>query len=265
MLIHANKRWPKVASANLWPYALRRASDVLNETPSFQDPNRRSAQQIFAVTKVNPNSKHWKRFGCPVYVLDSSLQAGHIHHKWTQRSRVGIYIGRSPQHARSVALVLNLETGLVSPQFHVKFDSSFHTIKQSPEIKSLWQVKAGFVAQREPTVAQRTAKKGDTPKANADPPSEGVTFAQGTKRPRLEEVPPRPEPRVPNAPLVQVDRRPPEPREASELNKDVLQHHATSHNTDLEAPPLTRRYRLPRLRLGSNGDTANRSNDSSNQ
>jgi hypothetical protein len=59
--------------------------------------------------------------------------------------------GRSPQHARNVALVLNVETGLASPQFHVKFDPSFHAVKQSPEMTSLWQIKAGFVAQREPT------------------------------------------------------------------------------------------------------------------
>ncbi len=151
MLIHANKRWPKAATANLWPYAVRMANDVLNETPSLRDKARRSPLQIFADTKVHPNSKHWKPFGCPVYVLEAGLQKGGIHHKWQQRSRVGLYIGRSPHHARSVALVLDLQTGLVSPQFHIKFDPSFHTVKQSPEIESKWQTKAGFVAQREST------------------------------------------------------------------------------------------------------------------
>jgi len=37
----------------------------------------------------------------------------------------GNYLGRSPQHARLVALVLNLTTGHISPQFHIKFDPSF--------------------------------------------------------------------------------------------------------------------------------------------
>jgi hypothetical protein len=36
MLIHANKRWPKVATANLWPCAACMANDVLNETPSLR-------------------------------------------------------------------------------------------------------------------------------------------------------------------------------------------------------------------------------------
>jgi transposase InsO family protein len=111
MLIHANQRWPKCVTANLWPYAMRMANDVLNETPNMLDKQRRTSQQIFANTKVQPNPKHWKPFGCPVYVLDSRLQgAGGIFHKWKQRSKVGIYLGRSPQHARSVALVLSSES-----------------------------------------------------------------------------------------------------------------------------------------------------------
>jgi hypothetical protein len=116
MLIHANKRWPKVATANLWPHAACMANDVLNETPSLCMATRQSPLQAFADTKVNPNAKHWKPFGCPVCLLvDSNLQQGKIHHEWKQRSRAGMNIGRLPQHARNVALVLNIETGLVSP------------------------------------------------------------------------------------------------------------------------------------------------------
>jgi hypothetical protein len=32
--------------------------------------------------------------------------------KWEERARVGINLGTSPLHARTVALVLNIETGL---------------------------------------------------------------------------------------------------------------------------------------------------------
>ena len=97
---------------------------------------------------MSPNPKHWQHFGCPVYVLERTLQtAGGIHHKWRERSKVGVYLGRSPQHAQSVALVLSLRTGLVSPQFHVVFDTTFQTMKSSfggQPPASLWQVKAGF-------------------------------------------------------------------------------------------------------------------------
>jgi hypothetical protein len=122
------------------------ANEAINNAPSFQDDNRRTPVEIFANSNVTANPKHWKPFGCPVYVLDNQLQAGKPFHKWQQRSKVGIYLGKSPQHGRSVALVLSLDTGLVSPQFHVAFDPSFRTVKDI-KTKSQWQIKAGFVMQ----------------------------------------------------------------------------------------------------------------------
>jgi hypothetical protein len=96
----------------------------------MQHPQKLSPQQVLSNTDVQPNPKHWKPFGCPTYVLDPPLQSNTgIFHKWKQHLRVGIYIGRSPQHARSVALVLDRQTGLVSPQFHVKFNPSFQTVE----------------------------------------------------------------------------------------------------------------------------------------
>ena len=76
MLVHANKRWPKAITTNLRPYTMRMANDVLNETPHMQDVSKRTAQQIFSKTLVQTNPKHWKPFGCPVYVLNRNLQAG---------------------------------------------------------------------------------------------------------------------------------------------------------------------------------------------
>ena len=69
-------------------------------------------------------------FGCPVYILDARLQdaGGPGAPKWEPRARLGIYVGHSPLHAGSVALVLNPKTGLVSPQFHVVFDDNFSTV-----------------------------------------------------------------------------------------------------------------------------------------
>jgi hypothetical protein len=157
MLVHGNKRWPKAATNESWPCALRMANDVLIETPLMQNKEKLSPHQIFANTRTQPNPKHWKPFGCPVHVFDSSIQGGRgMIHKWKQRSKVGTHLGQSPQHARSVALVLDRQTALVSPQFHVTFDPSFRTCKQD-EFDSKWQLKAGFVAQREPE-RKNTAK-----------------------------------------------------------------------------------------------------------
>ena len=146
MLIHANSRWPESVTTNLWPYAIRMASEAINNTPSFQDEDRKTPVELFANSNVTANPKHWKPFGCPVYVLDNQLQSGKPFHKWQQRSKVGIYLGKSPQHGRSVALVLSRETGLVSPQFHVAFDPTFRTVKDIRS-SSQWQLKAGFIMQ----------------------------------------------------------------------------------------------------------------------
>ena len=41
---------------------------------------------------------------------------------------MGVYLGVSPNHACSIALVLNPNTGHVSPQFHTKHDDFFETV-----------------------------------------------------------------------------------------------------------------------------------------
>jgi hypothetical protein len=138
------------------------------------------------------------------------LQSGTgIFHKWKQQSRVGIYIGRSPQHARSVALILDWRTGLVSPQFHIKFDPSFQTVK-SDEFDFLWQLKTGFVGRRpKVTISQPVVPKQPTiARQNVEQmiaPSEG---APSQKRQKMVQQ--------------EIDQRP-----KSEINGQ-LQHHKES-------------------------------------
>eukprot|EP00957_Ditylum_brightwellii_P013638 1028515-Ditylum_brightwellii.AAC.1 len=68
--------------------------------------------------------------GCPVNVLDSSLQTGTGigPPKWDPGSRAGVYLGHSLHHAGNIALVLNLQTGHMSPQYHLVFDNEFTTV-----------------------------------------------------------------------------------------------------------------------------------------
>ena len=60
--------------------------------------------------------------------------------KWDPKARVGIYLGHSPCHAGSVALVLNPRTLHVSPQYHVVFDDNFSTVPymRTGEIPDHW-------------------------------------------------------------------------------------------------------------------------------
>jgi len=158
MLIHASRKWPKTVTTNLWPYAVRMASDVYNNSPCFQLIDNKSPMQIVSGANVSINPKHYKPFGCPAYVLNNALQQNKPFAKWDERAKVGVYLGKSPHHNKNVALVLNRETGLVSPQYHVMYDEEFHTVINN-EYDSNWKVKAGFVARKE-----TTATKGLTPR-----------------------------------------------------------------------------------------------------
>jgi hypothetical protein len=49
-------------------------------------------------------------------------------------------------HAKTVSLVLNISTGLVSPQFHIKFDDFFETVNLPDDnLKIEWKEKCHFV------------------------------------------------------------------------------------------------------------------------
>ena len=79
-------------------------------------------------------------FGCPVYVLNEKQQSSKGEPKWLPRSRVGVYLGKSREHANSVSYVLNLKTDNISPQYHCVYDDDFTTVnaaKDADKIK-LW-------------------------------------------------------------------------------------------------------------------------------
>ena len=151
-ILDAKIKWQRAISTELWPYALRHCNYAHMQTPNRKGKHGgKSPLEVFSGAKVSPNPKHFHPFGCPVYVLDSKLASGKSISKWLPRARCGIYLGFSPNHSRSVALVLNPQSGLVSPQFHVKFDDLFETTEY-PRNKQLdpaeWQFKAGFKAKK---------------------------------------------------------------------------------------------------------------------
>ena len=149
MLLHAAKRWPEAVNTHLWPYAIRMANDSLNATPWLQDKKLRTPLEMFSGSNVGVNPVHWHHFGCPAFVLDKNMQVGKRPKggKWMGRAQMGIYLGQSPQHARSVALILNLQTGRVTPEFHVKMDSKFHSVKnlmRQDRVRVRWMEAAYF-------------------------------------------------------------------------------------------------------------------------
>ena len=149
-MLYAMNKWKRMVLICLWPYAMRHANNVANATPRKGEDQ--SPLERFSGVKVNPKLRHFHAFGCPTYVLDNALQSGQGSPKWKQRSRLGVYLGPSPSHARSVALVLNPRTGHVSPQFHVKFDDFFETMQDrstdldAPEPE--WKYLSGFAIKK---------------------------------------------------------------------------------------------------------------------
>jgi len=131
ILVHAHTKWPRAITPNLWPYALRMANDRFNSLPLLSHQDHATPNSLFghaprrSIILDTP-------FGCPTFVLNNSMQQGNKGPKWERRARIGVYLGHSPVHASSVGLILNLDTGHVSPQYHVKYDKAFQTIQDLP-------------------------------------------------------------------------------------------------------------------------------------
>ena len=168
MVLHAQHHWPEGTSVNLWPYALRTACTVFNDAPALKGVRKnRTPFEQFTGSRISAEPRHHHTFGCPVYVLANALQQGKPLKAWMERARVGVNLGISPTHARSVALVLSLKTGLASPQFHVKHDDLFETVSERAGRfrmpRSHWMELAGLspstaVAPRE--VPMNTSRSG---------------------------------------------------------------------------------------------------------
>ena len=69
---------------------MRLVNEALDNSPIPQNSSRGTLELKFSETKVNISAKHYKLFGCPVFVLDSALQLNKPRHKCKKRAKVGI-------------------------------------------------------------------------------------------------------------------------------------------------------------------------------
>jgi hypothetical protein len=86
-------------------------------------------------------------WGCPGYVLSPKLQDGKKILKWAAKARRGQFLGFSQNHSSTIGLLRNLQTGLISSQFHVVFDELFTTVHSVDEDDENWVEL--FVSERE--------------------------------------------------------------------------------------------------------------------
>jgi hypothetical protein len=124
-LLHARQRWLAAVHTALWPYALCNAALMHNILPTLEDGSLRL--ELLSSFWVGSKMAHNHTFACPVFALQNKLAAGNTIPKWLPRACLGLNLGPSPMHAWNVYLVLNLSTGLVSPQYHCCVDDFFET------------------------------------------------------------------------------------------------------------------------------------------
>ena len=72
-----------------------------------------------------------RAWGCPAFTLNPKLQDGRKLPKWHMKTRQGMCFGSSPAHSPAVGRILNLRTGVISPQHHVMHDELFSTVQGS--------------------------------------------------------------------------------------------------------------------------------------
>ena len=137
-MIGAALSWPEVEDESLWALAVNHATWLHNNTPN--ERTGIAPIEIFAKTLSDHQAlRNAHTWGAPIYILQPRLtSAGGKIPKWQPRSRRGQYVGVSPDHAENVALVRNLKTGYISPQFHVVFDDWFETVYADETEPECW-------------------------------------------------------------------------------------------------------------------------------
>eukprot|EP00983_Pelagomonas_calceolata_P017841 559838-Pelagomonas_calceolata.AAC.1 len=85
MMIHSGIYWSNVADSTLWPMAVKHACFLYNHVPNHT--TGLSPSDLFTRTRW-PQKKFLDIhvWGCPVYVLEKSLQDGKKIPKWKPRS-----------------------------------------------------------------------------------------------------------------------------------------------------------------------------------
>jgi hypothetical protein len=146
MLNHAIYRWDTTITAELWPFSIQHAATIYNITKQRSRNYDLSPWEQFTGERSKLNQTDMHPLLCPIYVLDRRMQEGTSPPKWTTRSTQKVYVGHLHHYSKSVPMIWDPKTKLVSPQFHVMFDDNFDAvqapdtnIKQSDTMDRLFQ------------------------------------------------------------------------------------------------------------------------------
>jgi hypothetical protein len=136
ILNHAISRWKKTITTELWPFAIQHAATIYNTTKRRPRDYDLSPWEQFTGERSKLNHTYMHPLLYSVYVLDRRMQEGTSPHKWTKRTTQKVYVGHLHHYSKSVPMIWDPKTKLVSPQFHVMFDDNFDTVQApDPNIK----------------------------------------------------------------------------------------------------------------------------------
>ena len=141
LMIHASMHWPEAFKMDLWPFAMDYAALLYNNTPGLKS-GRAPIEKLTGVRfncQILSRAKVW---GCPAFVLSAKLQDSKKIPKFQPRARLGQFLGFSTQHSSLIGNIRNLQTGHVSPQWHVAYDELFETTtsagRNEEELEAIW-------------------------------------------------------------------------------------------------------------------------------
>jgi Reverse transcriptase (RNA-dependent DNA polymerase) len=126
MILHSQIHWKNEVTLDLWPLAVDYAVHIWNNLPRKNGMS--PVEMFYGVKKDHSVLGAMRVWGCPVYVLDPTIQDGRKLPRWQPKSRRGQFLGVSKLHASTIGLIRNLRTGNISPQFHVVYDEWFTTV-----------------------------------------------------------------------------------------------------------------------------------------
>ena len=161
MMLHAAMRAPEgFIKSEHWPMAMDQAVWLYNRIPrqdSGCSPHELWSRSTLHKQEQLADCHVW---GCPVYVLEPSLQKSGIKiPKWNPRSRRGVNLGFSRIHSSLIGLVLNLLTGSISAQWHVVYDDTFSSVHSpADQVPDVWhQLLMSRSARRQVTLDEDAA------------------------------------------------------------------------------------------------------------
>jgi hypothetical protein len=129
-------KWDKTITAEQWPFTIQPAATIHNTTKlKSRDYDASPWEQFMGErSKLDQNDMH--PLFCPVYVPDRRMKEGTSPPKWRKHTTKKVYVGHLHHYSKSVPMIWDPKTTLVSPQIHVMFDDNFDMVQApGPHIK----------------------------------------------------------------------------------------------------------------------------------